>query len=401
MKTFSEFSPFTHKELLPQEEMLEVKKKKGKLDIGIPLETQLNERRIGLTPDAVAVLTANGHNITIESDAGIGAKFSDNEYSEAGAKISYSTKEVFECDIVLKIVPPTVDEILMMKPKSHLISSLQLNTRKKEYFETLSKLQISAIALDYLRDVDGALPVLTTLSEIAGTTSIHIAAELMSNVNEGNGLMFGGVTGVVPTEVVIVGAGIVAEFAAKAAIGLGASIKIFDNSITRLRNIEKSLGQRVYTSTIHPKVLTKALRRCDVLIGAVRSVGITPNIVTEEMVEKMKSGAVIIDVSIDSGGVVETSEITSHEYPTFIKHNVIHYGVPNIPSRVSRTASLSISNFLISFLLDISDKGGLEEMLISDKGLQSGMYMYKGILTSNAIGNFFNLPNKDIDLLLF
>ena len=401
MNDFSELSPFSHQELLPQEEMLEVERRKGKLFIGVPRETQYNERRICLTPDAVMVLTANDHEVMIESNAGLGANFSDKEYSDAGAKISYDVKEVFACNLVLKVAPPTLEEISWMKPKSFLISALQLNTRKKEYFDALSKKSISAIALDKLRDNEGSTPVLTTLSEIAGTTSILIAAELMSNVNSGNGLMLGGVAGVSPTEIVIIGAGIVAEYAAKAAIGLGATVKIFDNSITRLRKIQEALGQRVFTNTIHPKVLTKALRRCDVLIGAVRSEGRTPAIVSEEMVELMKNGSVIIDVSIDSGGIVETSEITSHDVPTIIKHGVIHYGVPNIPSRVSRTASLSISNYFTPYLLDIADRGGIESVIPTDKGLQAGIYLYKGILTSMAVGEYFDMPYKDIDLLMF
>jgi len=401
MNDFSELSPFSHKELLPQEETLEIERKKGKLFIGIPKETQYNERRICLTPDAVMVLTANGHEIVIESNAGEGANFTDKEYSDSGAKISYNIKEVFACNIVLKVAPPTIEEIKLMKPKSFLISSLQLNTRKKEYFNELSKARISAIALDNLRDIDGTISVLTTLSEIAGTTSILIAAELMSNVNAGHGLMLGGVTGVSPTEVVIIGAGVVAEYAARAAMGLGATVKVFDNSITRLRRMQDALGQRIFTNTIHPKILAKALRRCDVLIGAVRSEGRTPTIVSEEMVKLMKEGAVIIDVSIDSGGIVETSEITSHDNPTITRHGVIHYGVPNIPSRVSRTASLSISNYFTPYLLNIADRGGLESVLPQDKGLQSGMYMYHGILTARAVGEYFNIPYKDIDLLMF
>ncbi len=223
----------------------------------------------------------------------------------------------------------------------------------------------------------------------------------MSNINAGQGLMLGGVTGVSPTEVVIIGAGVVSEYAARAAMGLGATVKIFDNSITRLRRIQDSLGQRIFTNTIHPKVLTKALRRCDVLIGAVRSEGRAPTIVSEDMVKLMKDGAVIIDVSIDSGGIVETSEITSHDVPTIIKHGVIHYGVPNIPSRVSRTASLSISNYFTPYLLDIADRGGIECVLPLDKGLQAGMYMYHGILTSRAVGEYFDISYKDIDLLMF
>lgn len=400
MSNYSGFSPFSYKELMPQEEVLAIEGKKGKLFIGVPKEVFKNEKRICLTPDSVSVLTANGHEVLIETGAGAGAHFSDRDFSESGAIISYDKEEVFSSNIVLKILPPTIDEIKLMKPRSFVISSLQFNTRKKEYFEALSKSRVSAIAIDNLKDSHGEIPVLTTLSEIAGTTSIHIAAELMSNANGGYGLMLGGVTGVSPTEVVIIGAGVVAEYAARAAMGLGATVKIFDNSITQLRKIQNALGQRIFTNTIHPKILSKALRRCDVLIGAVRSEGRTPTIVSEDMVELMKDGSVIVDVSIDSGGVVETSEVTSHEFPTFVKHGVIHYGVPNIPSRVSRTASLSISNYFTPYLLSIADRGGIETVLPTDKGLQAGMYMYHGILTSRVIGEYFNIPYKDIDLFM-
>ena len=396
----STFSPFSKEELLPQTEMLEIKKQKGELFIGLPKETLFEEKRICLTPDAVSALTSHGHRVVIEAGAGEGSNYSDNEYSEAGAKISYDTKEVFSCNIVLKVAPPTIDEIAMITPQSVLISALQLKTQTKEYFETLAKKRITAVAFDYIKDEHGVYPVVKSLSEIAGTAAILIAAELMSNLNKGNGLLLGNIGGVPPTDVVILGAGTVGEFAARSALGLGARVKVFDNSITKLRKLQHNLNAPIYTSTIQPKTLAKSLRRCDVAIGSIRGKDRSPIVVSETIVETMKEGAIIVDVSIDRGGCFETSNITSHSKPTFEKHGVIHYCVPNIPSRYSRTASFAISNLFTPYLLDIAESGGFENAARFDKSLRSGMYLYHGILTNKTVATWFNLPFRDINLLI-
>ena len=396
----STFSPFSKEELLPQTEMLEIKKQKGELFIGLPKEILFEEKRICLTPDAVSALTSHGHRVVIEAGAGEGSNYSDNEYSEAGAKISYDTKEVFSCNIVLKVAPPTIDEIAMITPQSVLISALQLKTQTKEYFETLAKKRITAVAFDYIKDEHGVYPVVKSLSEIAGTAAILIAAELMSNLNKGNGLLLGNIGGVPPTDVVILGAGTVGEFAARSALGLGARVKVFDNSITKLRKLQHNLNAPIYTSTIQPKTLAKSLRRCDVAIGSIRGKDRSPVIVSETIVETMKEGAIIVDVSIDRGGCFETSNITSHSKPTFEKHGVIHYCVPNIPSRYSRTASFAISNLFTPYLLDIAESGGFENAARFDKSLRSGMYLYHGILTNKTVATWFDLPFRDINLLL-
>jgi len=392
-------SPFSKQELLPQEECLEIEKQKGELVIGIPKETHYQEKRVCLTPDAVAALTSHGHKFVIETGAGEGANFSDNEYSEAGAKISYDVKEAFECNIILKVEPPSLDEIKLINPQSTLFSALQLKTQTKKYFEALASKRITAIAFDYIRDEQGIYSIVKSLSEIAGTASILIASEIMSNVNEGNGLLLGNISGVPPSEIVILGAGTVGEFAARSAIGLGANVKVFDNSLTKLRSLQRHLGRAIYTSTIQPKTLQKALMRCDVAIGALRGVSRSPIIVTEEMVENMKEGSVIVDVSIDRGGCFETSEVTTHKKPTVVKHGVIHYCVPNIPSRYSRTASVSISNIFTPYLLSIAEEGGFENAARLDKSLQKGMYFYHGILTNRTVADWFNLPFRDINLL--
>ena len=394
-------SPFTKQQLLPQEETLEILKQKGNLFIGIPKETAFQEKRVCLTPDAVSALVNNGHRVLMESGAGKGAKFSDKDYSEAGAEITKDTAKVYACPMILKVEPPTLEQIKLINPQTILISALQLKTQNKKYFETLASKRITALAFEFIRDEDGAYPAVRSLSEIAGTSSVLIASELLSNVNEGNGLMFGNISGVPPIEVVIIGAGTVGEFAARSAIGLGANVKVFDNSITKLRCIQTNLGRTIFTSTVQPKSLTKALKRCDVAIGAVRGKNRAPIIVTENMVENMKPGAVIIDVSIDMGGCIETSEVTTHKHPTFIKHNVIHYCVPNIPARFARTASISISNIFTPYLLKIAEDGGLENSLRFDKGLKNGLYFYHGILTNRSVGEWFDLKHSDINLLIF
>lgn len=400
-KLIMSLTPFTKQQLLPQEEKLEIARHKSELFIGIPKETSYQERRICLTPDAVNSLSSHGHRILIESGAGESSSYSDKEYSDAGAEITQDTKKVFGCPMILKVEPPTVSEIEMMNVNALLISAIQLKTKKKEYFETLVKKKITALAFEYIKDEDGSYPAVKSLSEIAGTASILIAAELMINNQFGKGLLFGNITGVPPSDVVIIGAGTVGEFAAKSAVGLGANVKVFDNSITKLRRLQNNLNQRIFTSTIQPKSLLKALRRCDVAIGAMRGKERCPVVVTETMVENMKKGAVIVDVSIDTGGCFETSEVTTHEKPTFIKNDVIHYCVPNIPSRYSKTASLSISNIITPSLIQIAEDGGIESAIRMNKGLKNGIYIYHGILTNKAIGDWFNIPNSDINLIVF
>jgi len=394
-------TPFTKQQLIPQEEKLEVGRFKRELFIGIPKETSYQERRICLTPDAVNSLTYEGHRVMIESGAGESSSYTDKEYADAGAEITKDTKRVFGCPFLLKVEPPTLAEIEMINPETVIISAIQLKTKKKEYFEALAKKKITALAFEYIKDEDGSYPAVKSLSEIAGTASILIAAELMITDEFGKGLLFGNITGVPPTEVVILGAGTVGEFAAKTAIGLGANVKVFDNSITKLRRLQNNLNQRIFTSTIQQKGLLKALRRCDVAIGAMRGKERCPIVVNETMVEHMKKGAVIVDVSIDTGGCFETSEVTTHEKPTFIKSNVLHYCVPNIPSRYSKTASLSISNILTPYLHQIAEDGGIESAIRCNKGLKNGIYLYHGILTNKAIGDWFDLPDNDINLLVF
>ncbi|MFM7758410.1 MAG: alanine dehydrogenase [Crocinitomicaceae bacterium] len=387
--------------LSPQEEMLEIKKKKGELFIGIPKEISFQERRVALVPEAVSLLIANGHRVRIEHNAGEGANFNDHDYSEAGGEICHDPKQIYECDIILKVAPPTEEEIDMMVGNQTFISALQLAIQPKQILQKLMSKKITAIAWDYVRDEEGVFSAVRTLGEIAGTTSILVAGELLSSFSSGKGMMLGGIAGVQPTEVVIIGAGTVGEFASRSAIGLGASVKVFDNSLSRLRRLQNDIGSRVYTSIIQPKVLAKAIRRADVVIGALRSpIGKSPCVVTESMIESMKEGSVVVDVSIDQGGCFETSRVTNHNEPTFIKYGVIHYCVPNIASRVSRTASFALSNIFSPLILEMGDKGGVSELIRAQRGFRNGVYVYRGMVTNEVLGRAFDLKYKNIELLL-
>ncbi|MDB5010314.1 MAG: alanine dehydrogenase, partial [Mucilaginibacter sp.] len=333
----SGFSDIAKQALMqPQESMLEIKDKKNKLYIGIPKEVSFQENRIPLTPLSVALLINNGHEVILESNAGRAANFLDKDYSEQGAQIVFDTKRVYEADIIIKIAPPTLQEIELMKPGQILISALQLATLKASSLQAMLKKNITALSFEHLLDEGGCLTVIRAMSEIVGATSILIAAEYLSNVFEGKGLMLGGITGVPPTEIVILGAGTVGEYAARTAIALGAEVKVFDKSIYKLRRLQNNIGTRIFTSVVQPIVLEKAITTCDVAIGAIRAEdGRTPCIVSEATVSRMKPNSVIIDVSIDQGGCFETSEVTNHTHPVFRKYDVIHYCVPNIASRVA------------------------------------------------------------------
>lgn len=385
-------------QLIPQEERLAVATEQKSLKIGLPKERVFQERRICLTPDDVAVLVANGHQLLIEAGAGDEANFSDKDYSEAGAEIIYDTREVFSCPIVLKVEPPTYEEIDYLSHKATLISGLQINTQDKAYFEALAQKQITALAFEHIKDEEDNYPIRESISEITGIASVLIAAELIS---ERGRLLFGNITGVPPIEVVLLGANEVTESAAKTALGLGANVKIFAKSLTKLKEIKRHLPASVYTSVLQPKLLKKALMRCNVLIGAMRGETRSPIVVSEDMVQLMKKGAVIVDTSIGTGGCIETIQVTTLDNPTYIKHNVLHYGVPNLPSRYARTASFSLSNIVMPYLLKIGEEGGIENTLQIDKGLRNGLYLYRGILTDTTISKWFGIPCKPLHLLFY
>jgi alanine dehydrogenase len=391
----------TSRAYFTQESMLAVETRKRKLFIGMPRETSLQENRLGLTPEAVQHLVSAGHEVIMEAGAGEPSKYADHTYSEAGAQIAYSTEEVFKADILLKVAPPTLEEIELLHPGQTLISALQMGSMTSEYIAALSRKKINAIGFELMKDPSGARPVVRAMSEIAGSTVMLIAAEYLARSNEGKGIILGGITGVPPSQVVILGAGTVAEYAARAATGLGAEVKVFDNHLYKLRRLKHNLGMQLYTSTLDTFALSQQIRRADVVIGALAvEDGRIPFMVPEEMVSSMASGSVIIDVSIDQGGCFETSEMTSHSSPIFRKYDVVHYCVPNIASRVPRTATNALSNIFTPILQEISQHGGINEVLFTNEHFRSGVYIYRGSLTNAMIAKKFNLRYKELGLLI-
>lgn len=383
------------------EETLDIKPGNQPLMVGLPKETDFQENRISLTPDAVSVLTNNGHRVVVEHKAGEGAHYSDKDYSDAGAVITYDKKEVFNCGMIIKSAPVSELETELLLPEQVLISPIHLPVMKTEILEKMMAKKITALSFENLKDDSGHNPIVRSMSEIAGSAVMLIAGQYLSSFNKGKGVLLGGISGIPPTKVIIIGAGIVGEYAARTAMALGASVKIFDNNIYKLKRLQNNIGTRLWTSVIEPKILAKQLKTCDVAVGALSSSGgRTPIVVTEEMVSMMRPGSVIVDVSIDRGGCFETSEITSHEQPVFKKFDVIHYCVPNIPSGFARTASQAVSNVLMPLILEVSDEGGLENLIWHKFNIRNGIYLFKGALTNFHLSQRFNLKYTDLNLLI-
>jgi alanine dehydrogenase len=394
-------SIFTKEELEPQTRKSHSGKRKMELHIGIPLEIDEMENRVALVPNSVYTLIANGHSVVIQSGAGINSNYTDHAYSEAGAEVVQTAELVYRCNVIIKVAPPTIEELEMFHSDQILIAPMQLPTVTDEYLAKLKQKKVIAIAMEYLQSADGSFPVVRIMSEIAGITAMHTAAELLSNVKGGRGVLLGGISGVPPAKVVILGAGVVGEFATRTALGLGVSVRIFDNNVYKLMRIQQRMGRQLHTSSLNPVYLEYQLLSADVVIGAIHSKeGRTPIVVTEPMITKMKEGSVIIDVSIDQGGCFETSEITTHAKPTFSKYGVIHYCVPNIASKVSRTASVAVSNILTPLLLKAGETAGIERLLFDHQGIRHGVYMYKGRVTNEYLSRKFGLKFADLDLLL-
>ncbi|HOI50134.1 MAG TPA: alanine dehydrogenase [Prolixibacteraceae bacterium] len=389
--------PVSKTMLLPKEEMLEIQRKEKKIVIGIPSDLPKVEYRVPLTPQAVDLLVSYGHEIYIETGAGMQASYSDREYSEAGAVIVEKREEIFQCDIILRVAPFNCEEIDLLRGHQVVISNMQTEA---QCLEKIAQKKITCIAYEYLEDEEGFLPAVDQMSQILGVTAITIASEYLSTSRGGKGVLFGDVTGITPAELVILGSGTAAEFAARAALGLGILVKMFDTSVADLNKLENKLGRRIFTSVFYPKVLKKALVSADAVIGAM-PFNSTPQFkVSEELVKEMKENSVIIDLNVSQGGCFETTHCTDLKNPTYRKHGVIHYCAPNIPSLVARTASISLSNTLIPLLLAIGENGGVDSYIKHSKGFRKGVYLYQGILTNHDVGRRFNLPSNDIELLL-
>ncbi len=388
--------------LLPQEEMLEVGNKQQKIAIGVLKEDFNKESRIPLTPEAVEILVENGHEVMIERDAGSGANYRNTHYSEMGGQILDKKEDIFNADVILKVSPFTIEEIDLFKSNNQLaFSSIQLINQNRGYFQKLMSKKVTAISYEFLKDGSGTLAIERSMNSISGYTAILVAAEYLSNTYKGKGVMLGGITGITPADVIILGAGTTAEYAIRGALGLGAHVKVFDNSLYRLRNLQDKIGTPLYTSIFHPKIIHKAIKSADVIIGAIPSEeNMNGFLITEEMVKEMKEGSVIVDTTINQGGCIETSEPCPLSKPVYIKYGVLHHCVPNLPSRVARTASIALSNVFTPLLLNIGSSGGFSKHIKHDTGLRSGIYVYNGILTNSRIGDLYSLPYQNIDLFI-
>jgi alanine dehydrogenase len=386
---------------MPKEEHLETVFKNKRISIGIPSDNKEDEKRVALTPEAVNLLVESENEVIVQKGAGLGANYTDKDYSENGAIISDSPARVYSSDVVVKVAPFSEAETEYLKGNQVVMSYLNILRLNEETLNRLIRKKVTAIAFEKIRDENGVMPVVESMSEICGITSLLIASEYLSNMHGGKGVMLGGITGVTPTEVVIIGANTAGEYAARAAIGLGSTVKIFDNSLQRLRRFQNLLGQRLQTSVFHPQVLLKALRSADVLIGAIELEDLRPwYYITEEMVKGMKKGAVVIDLSIDRGGCIETTECRAMHDPVYEKHGVVHFSAWNLPSRVARTASIALSNVFTPLLQNLADSGGITPLLKYNQGIRNGAYLYNGMLTNETLGQKFGIISKDLDLLI-
>lgn len=392
---------FGNTAFMPKEEHLETAVKNKRITIGIPSDNKDEEKRVALTPEAINLLVESGNEVIVQTGAGLGANYTDNDYSENGAIISDSPARVYSADAVIKVAPFSEKDTDYLKGNQVVISYLNVLNFSEETLSKLIRKKVSAIAFEKIRDNNGVMPVVESMSEICGITSLLVASEYLSNMHGGKGVMLGGITGVTPTEVVIIGANTAGEYAARAAIGLGSTVKIFDNSLHRLRRFQSLLGQRLQTSVFHPQVLMKDLKSADVLIGAIELEDLRPwYYITEDMVRSMKKGAVVIDLSIDRGGCIETTECRAMLDPVYEKHGVIHFSAWNLPSRVARTASIALSNIFTPLLQSMADAGGITQLLKNDPGVRNGAYLFNGMLTNETLGQKFGIISKDLDLLI-
>lgn len=394
-------APKEQRQLFPEECLIREIAGNARLSIGIPKENAKIETRLALTPEGVSILTEEGHSIYVQRGAGDPMAYTDLQFSEAGAFMVDNKADVFSADIVLKIAPPTLQELEMMHNRSTIFSMLQLSNLSKDCIDLMMQKKMNAISYELIKDEQKAFPVVSSIAEIEGNAAIAVASDLMSSERGGKGLLLGGVAGITPPEVLILGASITGSVAARAAMGLGAMVKVFDHDINKLRKIQHYLGQQVFTSVIHPAVLVRSLASADVVIGNLKYInGSERFMVSEELVKTMKKGAVIVDLSVDQGGCFETSECRTIANPVFVKHDIIHYCVPNISARVGRTSSMALSNIFAPILLKIGESGSVKQSIADSAGFRHGAYIFSGIMVNRLIGDYYGIRSNDINLLL-
>lgn len=369
--------------------------------IGVLKEIKTKEDRVGITPQGVRTLCANKHQVLIETSAGIGSGFSDEEYKKEGAVIVDSAAEVYSsADLILKVKEPQPSEYKLLKKNQMLFTYLHLAVEKSLAKELLEK-KIFSIAYETIQLPDGRLPLLTPMSEVAGKMSIQIAANLLENRNGGSGVLLGGLAGVPAGKVLIVGAGNVGINAAKVAVGMGANVSVVDIDTDKLRNVDNIFGSKVKTFVSNEFTLKELVRDTDALIGAVLIPGCkAPCIISQEMVQSMRKGSVIVDVSIDQGGIVETMDrITTLENPFFEKYGVIHYSVTNIPGSVARTSTIALTNETIKYVLKIANNG-LVDAIKKEKSLEKGINTFNGKLTNKGVAEALNLEYTELHSMI-
>ena len=388
--------------LLPLEKPARVGEAQQRLRIGIPSEADNDERRVALAPHAAALLVAGGHEVRVQAGAGLEAQFADAEYAEAGCEVVDSAGEVYaESDLVAKVFPPRPDELDLMRERQVLISALHLGGLEPDLLRRLMDLKVTGIGFEFIADADGTLPIVRMMHEISGSMAVQTAARLLESSEGGRGVMLGGISGVPPATVVILGAGVIGEWAARTAIGFGAHTIVLDTDLTALRAIEHVLDRRVTTAMANPAYVESAVKNADVVIGAAMTVGQrSPVVVTEEMVASMRPGSVVVDLVIDQGGCVETSKPTTPSDPTFTCHGVVHHCLPNLPSSVARTGTYALSNALTPYLLEIGEAGSVNDALWSNVSLRTGCYVYRRHLTKKSLASMFGMPHRDIELLI-
>ncbi len=372
------------------------------LRIGIPRETSNEERRVALAPSGVSALVANGHEVYVESGAGTLAHFSDNAYSEVGAQMVTGPEDLYAaCNLIAKVGPPVGEELSYLQEKQILISALHLGGTTPDFLRRLMDLGITGIGFEFIRDPDGSLPIVRMMHEIMGSMSVQIAARYLESNQGGKGVMLGGISGVPPATVVILGAGVVGEWAARTALGYGAHVIVLDSDLGALRALEHYLDRRITTAMANDQYIRQAVPSADVVIGAMMVDGQrSPVVLAEEIVATMRPGSVIVDAVMDQGGCIETSRATTHSDPTFRVHDVIHYCVLNMPSNAARTATYALTNVLVPYLIQIGHVGSINEALWRNVGLRNGAYVYRRHLTKKSLATSFGMPHRDIELLI-
>jgi alanine dehydrogenase len=360
--------------------------------IGVPKEIKNNEYRVALTPAGTMQLKTGGHQVLVERGAGVGSGFTDDEYVEAGAELIEQAEDVWRnSDMIMKVKEPLPEEYVHFRSGMLLFTYLHL-AAAKELAKALADKGVSAIAYETIQLSNGGLPLLTPMSEVAGRMAVQLGAQYLESFYGGRGILLGGVPGVPPADVVIIGGGIVGTNAAKIALGMGASVVVLEKSAERMRYLDDIFGGRLRTLASNPQNIASAVRKADLLIGAVLIPGArAPHLVTEEMVKTMKKGSVIVDVAVDQGGSIATVDRpTTHAHPIYVKHDVIHYAVANIPGAVPRTSTLALTNATLPYARALADKGMAAAM--KDPALRKGVNTHNGAVTNEAVAQAVGLP---------